>query len=64
MYQGVEVKTSVVMTGEITLTGFISPVAGIVPKLTAASEEPTLRNVILPADNHAGWSLTLVAYRV
>jgi ATP-dependent Lon protease len=56
MYQGVEVNTSVVMTGEITLTGFISPVAGIVPKLTAASEEPTVHDVILPADNHAGWS--------
>lgn len=52
--QGVEVRPDVVATGELTLTGHIMSVGGIVSKIRAACVDDVIGTVILPQDNYIG----------
>lgn len=45
-----KVDNTVAMTGEVTIHGFVQPVGGIVPKVTAARESGVKR-VLIPAEN-------------
>jgi ATP-dependent Lon protease len=50
LYRGIPVSNKVAMTGEISLTGEVHPVGGLVQKILAA-HRARMSDVIIPADN-------------
>lgn len=52
---GREVRHTIAMTGEITLTGAVLPIGGLKEKLLAAEKEG-IRRVLIPADNQCDLS--------
>lgn len=49
---GIKVRSTVAMTGEITLTGRVLPVGGIKEKVLGAYEKG-IKNIIIPYQNKA-----------